>query len=160
MSINYNNINELLDLIYKFVYNPDNDTIDNYIFKKFIPSEIKKNDLIKTDDFEYQYILNSENRGNIETTIGKDLIKITNTYNFQNPTFEIKINEEVKDIMPQIKAFCNKYKSASKDVLVDDLSFTVDFKNYQIKILFSSINWYTKGNNYNFEETIYLVKSK
>jgi hypothetical protein len=62
--------------------------------------------------------------------------------------------------MPQIKAFCNKYKSASKDVLVDDLSFTVDFKNYQIKILFNSINWYTKGNNYNFEETIYLVKSK
>ena len=129
-----------------------NKEVDNYvrIYTKKNTYEIK----------EYQYILNSENRGNIETTIGKDLIKITNTYNFQNPTFEIKINEEVKDIMPQIKAFCNKYKSASKDVLVDDLSFTVDFKNYQIKILFSSINWYTKGNNYNFEETIYLVKSK
>ena len=129
-----------------------NKGLDNYvrIYTKKNTYEIK----------EYQYILNSENRGNIETTIGKDLIKITNTYNFQNPTFEIKINEEVKDIMPQIKAFCNKYKSASKDVLVDDLSFTVDFKNYQIKILFNSINWYTKGNNYNFEETIYLVKSK
>ena len=129
-----------------------NKEVDNYvrIYTKKNTYEIK----------EYQYILNSENRGNIETTIGKDLIKITNTYNFQNPTFEIKINEEVKDIMPQIKAFCNKYKSASKDVLVDDLSFTVDFKNYQIKILFNSINWYTKGNNYNFEETIYLVKSK
>jgi hypothetical protein len=129
-----------------------NKGLDNYvrIYTKKNTYEIK----------EYQYILNSENRGNIETTIGKDLINITNTYNFQNPTFEIKINEEVKDIMPQIKAFCNKYKSASKDVLVDDLSFTVDFKNYQIKILFNSINWYTKGNNYNFEETIYLVKSK
>lgn len=129
-----------------------NKGLDNYvrIYTKKNTYEIK----------EYQYILNSENRGNIETTIGKDLINITNTYNYQNPTFEIKINEEVKDIMPQIKAFCNKYKSASKDVLVDDLSFTVDFKNYQIKILFNSINWYTKGNNYNFEETIYLVKSK
>lgn len=129
-----------------------NKGVDNYvrIYTKKNTYEIK----------EYQYILNSENRGNIETTIGKDLINITNTYNYQNPTFEIKINEEVKDIMPQIKAFCNKYKSASKDVLVDDLSFTVDFKNYQIKILFNSINWYTKGNNYNFEETIYLVKSK
>ena len=129
-----------------------NKGVDNYvrIYTKKNTYEIK----------EYQYILNSENRGNIESTIGKDLINITNTYNFQNPTFEIKINEEVKDIMPQIKAFCNKYKSASKDVLVDDLSFTVDFKNYQIKILFNSINWYTKGNNYNFEETIYLVKSK
>lgn len=129
-----------------------NKGVDNYvrIYTKKNTYEIK----------EYQYILNSENRGNIETTIGKDLINITNTYNYQNPTFEIKINEEVKDIMPQIKAFCNKYKSASKDVLVDDLSFTVDFKNYQIKIIFNSINWYTKGNNYNFEETIYLVKSK
>ncbi|WP_353083040.1 DUF4153 domain-containing protein [Flavobacterium sp.] len=129
-----------------------NKGVDNYvrIYTKKNTYEIK----------DYQYILNSENRGNIETTIGKDLINITNTYNYQNPTFEIKINEEVKDIMPQIKAFCNKYKSASKDVLVDDLSFTVDFKNYQIKILFNSINWYTKGNNYNFEETIYLVKSK
>lgn len=129
-----------------------NKGLDNYvrIYTKRNTYEIK----------EYQYILNSENRSNFETTIGKDLINITNTYIYQNPTNEIKINEEVKDIMPQIKAFCNKYKSASKDVLVDDLSFTVDFKNYQIKILFNSINWYTKGNNYNFEETIYLVKSK
>lgn len=129
-----------------------NKGLDNYvrIYTKKNTYEIK----------EYQYILNRENRSNFETTIGKDLINITNTYNYQNPTFEIKINEEVKDIMPQIRAFCNKYKSASKDVLVDDLSFTVDFKNYQIKILFNSINWYTKGNNYNFEETIYLVKSK
>jgi hypothetical protein len=108
----------------------------------------------------YNYYIKSENRGDIETTIGKDVIEITNTYNFKNPTYEIKINEEVKDIMPQIKAFCNNYKSASKDVQVDDLSFTLDFQNYQIKILFDSINWYKKDGNLTFEGATYLVKSK
>ena len=45
-----------------------NKEVDNYvrIYTKKNTYEIK----------EYQYILNSENRGNIETTIGKDLIKI------------------------------------------------------------------------------------
>jgi hypothetical protein len=62
--------------------------------------------------------------------------------------------------MPQIKAFCNNYKSASKDVQVDDLSFTFDFQNYQIKILFDSINWYKKDGNLTFEGATYLVKSK
>jgi hypothetical protein len=109
---------------------------------------------------DYNYFIKSENRGDIETTIGKDVIEITNTYNFKNPKFEIKINEEVKDIMPQIKAFCNNYKSASKDVQVDDLSFTFDFQNYQIKILFDSINWYKKDGNLTFEGATYLVKSK
>jgi hypothetical protein len=109
---------------------------------------------------DYNYFITSENRGDIETTIGKDVIEITNTYNFKNPKFEIKINEEVKDIMPQIKAFCNNYKSASKDVQVDDLSFTFDFQNYQIKILFDSINWYKKDGNLTFEGATYLVKSK
>jgi len=108
----------------------------------------------------YNYFIKSENRGDIETTIGKDVIEITNTYNFKNPKFEIKINEEVKDIMPQIKAFCNNYKSASKDVQVEDLSFTFDFQNYQIKILFDSINWYKKDGNLTFEGATYLVKSK
>jgi len=108
----------------------------------------------------YNYYIKSENRGDIETTIGKDVIEITNTYNFKNPTYEIKINEEVKDIMPQIKAFCNNYKSASKDVQVDDLSFTFDIQNYQIKILFDSINWYKKDGNLTFEGATYLVKSK
>jgi hypothetical protein len=109
---------------------------------------------------DYNYFIKSENRGDIETTIGKDVIEITNTYNFKNPKFEIKINEEVKDIMPQIKAFCNNYKSASKDVQVDDLSFTFDFQNYQIKILFDSINCYKKDGNLTFEGATYLVKSK
>jgi hypothetical protein len=62
--------------------------------------------------------------------------------------------------MPQILTYCSKYKSASKDVQVDDLTFTVDFKNYQIKAIINSINWYKKDNTFSFEGTTYLVKSK
>lgn len=109
---------------------------------------------------EYEYYLKSTYGGALETTLGKDKINIKYDYNSKNPTYEIKINEEVKDIMPQIKAFCNNYKSTSKDIQVDDLSFTVDFQNYQIKILFDSINWYRKDQTFNFEGTTYLVKSK
>jgi hypothetical protein len=109
---------------------------------------------------EYEYYLKSANSENLETTLGKDKINIKYDYKGKNPTYEIKINEEVKDIMPQIKAFCNNYKSASKDIHVADLSFTVDFQNYQIKILFDSINWYRKDQTFNFEGTTYLVKSK
>lgn len=108
----------------------------------------------------YEYYLKSTYGGALETTLGKDKIKIKYDYNSKNPTYEIKINEEVKEIMPQIKAFCNNYKSASKDVKVDDLSIIVDFQNYQIKILFDSIDWYRKDQNFNFEGTTYLVKSK
>ncbi len=106
----------------------------------------------------YKYYLKSEYGGNIETSIGKD--KFTSSFSSNNASFEIKINDELKDFMPLIIAYCNKYKSASKDVLVDDLSFTVTFKNYQIKIIFDSINWYRKDNSYSFEGTTYLVKLK
>ncbi|MEO0037837.1 MAG: hypothetical protein RIQ59_1048 [Bacteroidota bacterium] len=108
----------------------------------------------------YQYYIKSEYGGNLETTIGKDKFNITTNLNRKVPSFEIKINEEVKDIMPQILTYCSKYKSASKDVQVDDLSFTVDFKTYQIKAIINSINWYKKDNTFSFEGTTYLVKSK
>lgn len=109
---------------------------------------------------DYQHFIKSEYGGNLETTIGKDKFNITLNLNRKVPTFEIKINEEVKDIMPQILTYCSKYKSASKDVQVDDLTFTVDFKNYQIKAIINSINWYKKDNTFSFEGTTYLVKSK
>ena len=59
MSINYNNIVELLELIYKFVYKPDNDTLENYMYKRLESSNITMNELVKSNDFEYQYILNT-----------------------------------------------------------------------------------------------------
>ena len=55
MSINYNNITELLDIIYKFVYEPNNEILENFIYKRLDPENISFNDLIKSADFEYQY---------------------------------------------------------------------------------------------------------
>jgi hypothetical protein len=151
--------------------------LDNEFLKTLVDAKTKKlvdkdknwyNGLFKNVKFtavggdNYMRIYSDTNTygGVLETTLGKDKIKIKYDYNSKNPTYEIKINEEVKDIMPQIKAFCNNYKSASKDVKVDDLSIIVDFQNYQIKILFDSIDWYRKDQNFNFEGTTYLVKSK
>ena len=138
----------------------------NGLFKdvKFTQKELDNFVRIYTDKNTYeikdfQYYLKSDYGGDLATNIGKDKIKIVNSAG-SNPSFEIKINEETKDIMPQIKAYCDDYKSASKDVKVDDLSFTVEFKSYQIKVIFESINWYRKDNTYNFEGTTYLVKSK
>jgi hypothetical protein len=108
---------------------------------------------------DYEYLLKSDYRAELESSLGKDKIKISNNCNDKNPSFEIKINEEAKDVMPQIREFCNNYKSVSKEVLVDDLSFTVDFKNYQIKIIFDSINWYRKDKTINIEGATYLIKS-
>lgn len=109
---------------------------------------------------DYEYLLKSDYGADLETTLDKNKIRISNNSNDKNPSFEIKINEEVKDVMPQIKEFCNNYKSASKEVLVDDLSFTVDFQNYQIKVLFDSINWYRKDKTMGIEGATYLVKLK
>ena len=58
MSIDYNNIKKLIELLYEIVYNPNKDTFEKYIYKPFNPLKITIKDLIK-DKFDYQYILNS-----------------------------------------------------------------------------------------------------
>ncbi|MFZ4105880.1 DUF4153 domain-containing protein [Flavobacterium sp.] len=108
---------------------------------------------------DYQYLLKSEYGGNLESEINKDKIKITNS-NGSSSTFEIKINEESKDILPLIKELCMRYKNSSNEVLVDDLSITIEFKNYKIKVIFESINWYKNDDSFNFNSIIYLVKAK
>jgi hypothetical protein len=113
--------------------------------------------IFETKDF--QYLLKSDYGGNLESEINSDKIKVTNS-NGSDGTFEIKINEESKDIMPLIKEFCEKYKNSSKDVLVEDLSISLEVKNYKIKVIFESINWYKKDNSFQFNSIIYLVKAK
>jgi hypothetical protein len=107
----------------------------------------------------YQYILKSEYGGSLQSNINKDKIAISNSFG-SDQTFKISINDNTKDIMPLIKEICNKYKYASKDVLVEDISLKIELDKYEIKIIFDAINWYKKDNNYNFENIIYLVKIK
>ena len=46
MSINYNNIKDLISLLYEFVYEQKKTTYSNYVYKKFDYSNIKMDDLI------------------------------------------------------------------------------------------------------------------
>ena len=57
MSIDYNNTVELVDILYKFVYEQDNSNQYTYIVLK--PEKINFSTIIKDKNFEYQYILNS-----------------------------------------------------------------------------------------------------
>jgi hypothetical protein len=79
MSIDYNNINKLIELLYEMVYNNNEDTFEKYIYKAFDPSNIKINDLIK-NNFDYKIILNSsfnskDNFKLIDNTSNKIILK-------------------------------------------------------------------------------------
>ena len=57
MSIDYNNIVELVNILHKFVY--DKDDTDQYMYTILKPEKINMNSIIKDNSFEYQFILNS-----------------------------------------------------------------------------------------------------
>lgn len=60
MSIDYNNTIELINILHKFIYEPDkSDKSDQYIYMLLKPENINMNTIIKDSSFEYQYILNS-----------------------------------------------------------------------------------------------------
>lgn len=59
MSINYNNINELIDLLYNYVYKEETKIRDNYQFNNLDINKINISDILKDKDFNYQLILNS-----------------------------------------------------------------------------------------------------
>jgi hypothetical protein len=57
MSIDYNNIVELVNVLHKYVYDTDN--TEQYTYNVFKPEKINMNTIIKDNSFEYQFILNS-----------------------------------------------------------------------------------------------------
>lgn len=59
MSINYNNTVELVNFLYKFIYEKDSTFKDEYLYTILKPEMINLNTLIKDDNYEYQFILNS-----------------------------------------------------------------------------------------------------
>jgi hypothetical protein len=66
MSIDYNNTIELINILHKFIYEPDKldkldktDKTDQYLYMLLKPENINMNTIIKDSSFEYQYILNS-----------------------------------------------------------------------------------------------------
>lgn len=63
MSIDYNNIDDMLNLINEFLNN-SNDIASSYTYKSFTPEQININDLIKDDTFNYRMLLGSKNDDN------------------------------------------------------------------------------------------------
>ena len=57
MSIDYNNIVELVNILHKFVY--DKDDTEQYMYNILRPEKINMNTIIKDNNFEYQFIINS-----------------------------------------------------------------------------------------------------
>lgn len=113
------------------------------------------NHLKNVQNFDFVILPNSYS-DYVETTIKNDKITITNRFKSE---FEIKVNEESKDILPLIKNICSKYKNAA-DVSVEDLSIKVSFDKYEITAVFNSIEWYKEYNTYSYGDIIYLIKTK
>jgi hypothetical protein len=65
MSINYNNIDELLDLIQKFVYKSEKVMLENYMYKRIQPTDITLYHLVKTNDYDNSEILNEKIKLNL-----------------------------------------------------------------------------------------------
>ncbi|WP_396196313.1 DUF4153 domain-containing protein [Flavobacterium sp.] len=114
------------------------------------------NHLKNVQNFDFVILPNSYS-DYVETKIKNDKITITNR---NKSEFEIKVNDESKDILPLIKKICNKYKNAAKDVSVQDLSIKVSFDKYEITAVFNSIEWYEEYNTYSYGDIIYLIKTK
>jgi hypothetical protein len=62
--------------------------------------------------------------------------------------------------LPLIKKICNKYKNATEDISVEDLSIKVSFDKYEITAVFNSIDWNKEYNTYSYGDIIYLIKTK
>lgn len=70
MSIDYNNIDDMLNLINDF-RNNDTDKISSYTYKPFNPEQINIDDIVKDENFNYRMLLGSKNgNSNIISSFG------------------------------------------------------------------------------------------
>jgi hypothetical protein len=147
MSINYNNIDDLINLMYEFVYLKDKNTLDKYYFEKLEPSNIDIYDLIKKD-FDYKIIFDKSfnNKNNfkimniIECNFNNLNYKkiILKKYFKNNPVtlviqkyFNNNITETINDIKYEL--FMNQI--ISKFVIIDNIPFfLLNICNFDIKI--------------------------
>jgi hypothetical protein len=104
----------------------------------------------------YDYLSISEYGGSNETTINRETITMT-----PDPeSFTVAIGEDHVDVLPQIRTLFTKYRNATADVMVKDLSIVTALKNYKIKIIFNSVTWNKKEDLYTYDQITYLVKIK
>jgi len=140
MSIDYNNIKDLLSIVYEIAYNPNKDTFNKYVYKPLESSKITIKDLIK-DNFDYKIILNSsfnskDNFKVIDLTSDKIIIKkyfkefpitiVIQKYN-KNNSFSLQIT----DILYEL--FINQL--ISELVIIDKIPFyLLNICNFNINL--------------------------
>ena len=143
MSINYNKIKDLVDLLYEFVYRKEGSIVSNYMYDKFDWENIKIDDLIG-ENLDYQIVLSSnyDSKENfkIKNIFGDNTYKkiILKKYFKEHPLTLIiqkyKINDNpinITDITYEL--FMNQI--ISKFVMVDKVPFyLLNICNFNLKL--------------------------
>ena len=135
MSINYNNIVELIELLYNFVYNPKNDIYNNYMYKRLDPENILLSQVLKTDTFvvdNEKILVKSDNLENfkfiqtITNTLGeKKIILKKDLSNYLITIIIQKHNSNIKDTVNMIDIYYELMLNqiVSEFVIIDKIPF-------------------------------------
>lgn len=94
--------------------------------------------------------------GEAELLLTKKLVGLNHKYSLELSS------GETADLLPKLKALVAKYDDSERVVDVDDLFIETEIGNYQIKIIYESINHDTseKHENFHLQSPIYLIKKR
>lgn len=130
MSINYNNIDDLINLLYEFVYLKDKNTLNKYYFEKLEPSKIDIYDLVKKD-FDYKIIFNKsfKNKDNF-----KIMAEIDNTV-FNHRHKRIILKKYFKNF--PVTLMIQKYPNNDVTETIQDLKYELFMNQIVSKFIIS-----------------------
>ena len=145
MNINYNNINELINLLHEFVYESKNDTYNNYTYQSLNPSTIKINQLVNNeinnnsilellDNFKLKFINSVTNLKNINE-YKKVICECKINKNFNSIIIIQKEKDEYKDTVNIIDINYEFFMNTiiSEYVIIDKIPFfLLNLANYKI----------------------------
>ena len=145
MDINYNDINYLINFLYEFVYNSNNETYNNYTYFKLDPYNIKLTDLVR-DESDNKNLLNNVKNINLMNDHKDNLLSFGEKSN--KIVFNSKINKDFDSIV-----VLQKYDEDLKDTSsIIDVNYEF-FMNQIISqfVIIDKIPFYILNlSNYNF----------
>ena len=152
MSINYNNIDDLINLLYEFVYLKDKNTLNKYYFEKLEPSKIDIYDLVKKD-FDYKIIFNKsfKNKDNF-----KIMAEIDNTV-FNHRHKRIILKKYFKNF--PVTLMIQKYSNNDITETIHDLKYELFMNQVVSKFIISENIPFFLLNICNFDVRIEDLKS-
>lgn len=132
MSINYNSIKDLVNLLYEFVYEKKKDISQNYTYERLNPEEITLNDLLK-HNIDYQMILSNaygeKENFKLMTTLFSGLIKkvVLKKY-FKDFPLTIVVqqhNDKYKDSLSIVDIYYELFVNqlVSELIIIDNIPF-------------------------------------